>query len=414
MSDCKERILPSCDKQIAEGVAGNCPSWSVCLPFGGNLRTEGGCIHYDAPQSVPEDGEYSRIVIANGCIVDAKKAEIPLYTSTPCAPVPAPCDCGGGSESLPEPSPQTGNLYKYDLQGRPLVKLSVGVGSGISVTGTGTSSDPLIITNTREEKDTGNIKSGTSVIKISGTGTVSDPKVISHELGKQGKFLGLTFDEYGHLVDYEKEGAKGITGIVGTNGVKATTDLNSGVCTIETAPPIYKRDGDYIIGGYKVTLDENNAVYNVEKEIEITEGVYAFGQYDVELNELGSVTDIKDTFNPGDEYVKYFNGVGGDAVREGTFTLRRTAYLRIVYEGVMTAAERNNISIRVNGRPLTTTYQSYATGAVGGTVVGTVEAITQSVMAAGEHTIQIVLASGTFNAGYDAKITVKPSWLFEQ
>lgn len=408
MNDCKERILPACDKVIQEaGVVGNCPSWSVCLPFGGNLRTEGGCIHYDAPQSVPEDGEYSRIVIANGCIVDAKKAEIPLYTSSPCAPVPAPCDCGGGSESLPDPSPQAGNLFRYDVTGRPLVKLTVSNGSGISITGDGTASNPLVITNTQEEKDSGHIRSGSSVIKITGTGTTADPTTISHAEGKQGTFNGLTFDEYGHLVDYEEAAAKGVTGLVGMGGIDAQTDTKTGVATIQLADPAIKAEGSYYFGGYTVDVDDKNRITSVKKSIDVTTGVYAFGPYNVSVNSLGSIDELTNTYNSGTEYSKYFEEEGvGESSRSGVLILRTDCYVRIVYEGPGTSAIRSALSFRIDGRTMATAYSAL----VGSTVHA--EAVSQGVMAAGQHTIQVVLSGQTFTAG-QAKLVVTPTWPFE-
>lgn len=409
MSDCKERILPACEKVIKEAdVSGDCPSWSVCLPFGGNLRTEGGCIHYDAPTSVPEDGEYSRIVIANGCIVDVKKAEIPLYTSSPCAPVPAPCDCGGGSESLPDPSPQAGNLFRYDASGRPLVRLTVQNGDGISITGDGTASNPLTITNTQEQKDSGNIRSGSSVIKITGTGTTADPKTISHGEGKQGKFNGLTFDEFGHLVDYEPAAAKGIQGVVGMNGIDAQTDLQSGVATLQIADPAMKREGDYVVGGYNITLDGKNRVYDIKQLIDITAGVYALGSYNIGINSTGSVTSIANTFNDNSEYSKYFDGEGvGSSTRSGVIMLRSEGYIRVVYEGPGTAAMKTTLSLRIDGRAMATSYF-----AVMGSIVH-VEAISQGVMAAGQHTIQVYLSGGQTFADGQAKLIVTTTWPFE-
>lgn len=409
MSDCKERILPACEKAIQKAdVSSNCPSWSVCLPFGGSLHTEGGCVHYTAPTSVPDDGEYSRIVIANGCIVEAKKAEIPLYTSSPCAPVPVPCDCGGGSASLPDPSPQAGNLFRYDTAGRPLVKLTVSNGSGISITGDGTASNPLVITNTQTEKDSGHIRTGSSVIKITGTGTSADPITIAHGAGQQGTYNGLTFDEYGHLTGYEEAAAKGVTGIVGSGGIDAQTDTKTGVATIKLAEPVSKAAGNYYFGGYNVELDDKNRIASVKRTIELPAGTYAFGPYNVTVNGLGSIESLTNTFNSNTEYCKYFEYEDvGKNVRTGVLILRNDNYIRVVYEGPGTTAYKDKITLRLDGRAMATAYATYT-----GTTVH-IEAESQGVMAAGQHTIQIVLAGSlTFTDG-QAKLIVTPTWPFE-
>lgn len=425
MSDCKERILPACDKVLQEGsTSGNCPSWSVCLPFGGNLSTEGGCVHYEPPRSVPPDGEYTKIVIVNGCIVDAKKADIPLYTSSPCAPVPAPCDCAGsgeGSGSLPDPSSQAGNLYRYDAAGRPLVRLTVQSGTGVSVTGSGTATDPLIITNTQEVKDNNYLRSGSSAIVITGEGTASDPKTITHKEGHEGTIGGMTFDAFGHLVGYQKvEATDGVNAVVGNDGVSATMEQSTRVVTVSLEDPVKQYAGQYLIGGYQLDLDHKNRITKIEQFLNVPEGDYAFGAYDVSVNNIGSVTAIRKNFDMGVEYAQYFDednapttDEGGSSSRTHVFTLRNDSYLRVEYEAVIPAAHKEKYKLRLNGRSLPTMYETYATCSDG--LIMHLEAITPGVMASGPHTVQVVISGGlAIDFTKPAKLLVTPSWVFDE
>ena len=132
--NCISRMLASCGATtLKEPEATKCENFSFCLPFGGHVEYDGTCIQY-TPGTPPADGVYSKIYIANGCIVGAEKYDPPIFSGSPCAPVPNPCDCdGSGGGSLPDPSTQSGNLFQYDAAGRPLVKVTINGGDGISV-----------------------------------------------------------------------------------------------------------------------------------------------------------------------------------------------------------------------------------------------------------------------------------------
>lgn len=421
MNDCQERILPSCERVIKEAsTSGSCPSWNICLPFGGNLHTEGGCIHYDPPSSVPPDGEYTKIVIVNGCIVDAKQADIPLYTASPCAPVPTPCDCaGGGSGSLPDPSPQAGNMFRYDASGRPLVKLTVQSGEGVSVTGSGTANDPLVITNTQEQAGQLYLRSGSAAIGITGDGTASDPKTITHASGFEGTLNGMTFDAFGHLVSYEKPSqTEGVNGVVGVGGINVEMDPNSKIATVSLQQPATVVQGDQLFGGNIVSFDDKNRITGVKRGITVTAGTYAFGSYDVDVNEYGSITEIKDSMNLGNEYVRYYDETDdpGDAStsRTNTFTLRQPGYVRVVYEAVIPAAQKEKYTMRINGRPLPIQFETYSTMHGAADVLMHLESVTQSVMAADTHTIQILSGGTPIDFSKPAKLVATPSWVFNE
>lgn len=383
MSECRTVSAP-CEKILKEAEAsGGCPEFSVCLPFGGRIYSEGGCVNYEEG-TPPPDGVYSKVVIKNGCIVDVELADLPLYTNSPCAPVPAPCDCDGGGGSLPAPSTISGNLFAYDAAGRPLVLLSAKAGDGISVTGRGTADNPLIITAKPGESSGVQIR-GTGLIRVEGTGTAEQPYRISHAtVGNATTVMGMSFDDAGHMTGYTPSPESStINAVSGGRGIDTETDLKTGLATIHLATPLHKAEGDYLLGGFTLSVDENNIIYEIKRTIDFTEGVYRLGSVDVTINKYGSITE---TVAVPPEIVSTSacrRYTDTDTVREITFTTDKVAAFHVVYRG-------NN---------LPTTTKAYVDGTeVAGILIPTAspsgfEAVTPALYSAGTHTVRIQAGS---------------------
>lgn len=343
LTKCEPRMVAVCEETELKAAQerGECPTWEVCLPFGGQLVSQGGCVNY-TPGSPPPDGVYSKITIANGCIVSAELADIPLYTSSPCAPVPTPCDCTGES-SLPDPSTTVGNLFRYDASGRPLVKLSVESGDGISVSGTGTSDNPLVITNTQDVADVQYFRSGNSAITLSGTGTATDPYTFTHITRLSGKQGNFTFDNYGHLIAYETPStATNITGILEGDGIKVSVDVSTGIATVSLADPTTLVTGVYSLGGYDVEFYRNRVV-RIDRVISGVAGSRDIraadgGTYTLEYDDYGSLANVAYTSAPSQDptltttsATKRFTVVG-ENTREMTLTTQSSSSFRVSYK----------------------------------------------------------------------------------
>lgn len=384
-----QRIASACEKERKRATAsGESQIFEVCLPFNGKLYSQGGYVNYE-PGTPPPDGVYGKVIIANGCIVGLEKADLPLYTSSPCAPVPVPCDCegGGGSGVLPDPSVLSGNLFKYDAAGRPLVRLTVNAGDNISITGSGTAEDPLVIGCTLESQGSLIVRSGNNAISIVGEGSADNPIVVTHKTSPIGiqTFGGMSFDEFGHLVDYTKPTASTtVNGVIGNNGITATTEPANGIVTVSLAQPLHSAKGEYQFGGYIIEVDENNIIYRVQRDINFTGGIYRAGLIDFTINDFGSITDATPLPSTTVTNNATKRVMAGSAISM-QFVTDKVASFHIIYTG--TSLPTSGIACTVDG-------MTVANGILSATRY---EWLTTAMYDAGRHTVAI---TGTTVAGF--------------
>jgi hypothetical protein len=304
---CDPRMTATCEEKVLKTPmeTGQCPSWELCLPFAGKLISKGGCIEL-LPGTPPPDGVYGKVVVANGCIVGLEKADIPIYSAPPCAPVPCDCGSGGGGGDICNASTEAGNLFSCDASGRPLVKLWIKGGDAINVTGNGTANNPYIIDFTGSTGTGGvYIRSGNNAITVSGSGSTDNPYEVTHKKGLEGKYGTLSFDEFGHLIEYTPTAQQdGIMGLKEGRGICIDTDVATGIATIGLCDQRFDAyTGTVQLGGFNVEI-KNGEVVDVTRVINLPAGTYTFGKYDVTINEYGSITNIVErTATTGDDYM---------------------------------------------------------------------------------------------------------------
>lgn len=389
MSDTCPRPIIVCDKQLVqESTAASCPDWDVCLPWGARLYQRDGCVRYEAG-TPPPDGVYGQFAISNGCFITAEEYPVPKYQSDPCAPVPCPCDSAdGGDSNLCNPSTVVGNLYSCDATGKPLVKAYIEGGDNVTVTGAGTSTNPFKISISLGDAGVTSLVSGSSCLTVSpNVGAVT----ITHSTGYNKQTInGMVFDEYGHLVDYSESSATSeISGVIGTNGIAATN--TNGIITVELEKPATSYSGEYVFGGFRVTLNAYNQITGLSNEITGMSGTYAFGAYDVTLNEYGSVTEIAESYDSSCFAGNYTHTSEAVTQRSVTFELRYPARLMVdVYANAPTAAWADSLKFYLDDDPMANTVSF-----VSGSVSRTFEDGTATVYA----THVRLLASGIFRAG---------------
>ena len=425
---CSPRMTFDCDgDNIQEPqTKSGCPDFSLCLPWGGRLWQENGCLKAQ-PGTPPPDGIYDRIIIADGCIVGLEKADVALYVPPSCTEVPAACGASSseGASSC-EASTLAGNLYTCDASGRPLVRCSIKGGDGIIVSGRGTVSDPYSI-RADISAETLRVVAGNNGVTVTGTGSAADALVISHKGGGLNTTVnGMRFDQYGHLVEYtEPTTSSGVNGIVPGDGIDVQVDNKVGIATISLSKPANVRNGIYQCGGYDVQLDLKNRIFNLTQRINIPARTYAFGPYDVELNKLGSVVAIADTQHP-DAIHTLLPVVAGDIVRQVVgFTLRTNTPIVIDIVTVATRAWLSQLQVRLDGTPQSNILRCSTTATAETTVSGaddphtarttlnfssTVLARVQpaGVWVAGEHELILHSDSG-FPSGYPVSLSIRPA-----
>lgn len=426
---CSPRMTFDCDGDTIQEpqTKAGCPDFSLCLPWGGRLWQENGCLKAQ-PGTPPPDGIYDRIIIADGCIVGLEKADVALYVPPSCTEVPAACASSseGASSSSCEASPLAGNLYTCDASGRPLVRCSIKGGDGIIVSGRGTTSDPYHI-KANISAETLRVVAGNNGVTVTGTGSAADALVISHKSGGLNTTVnGMRFDQYGHLVEYtEPTTSSGVNGIVPGDGIDVQVDNKVGIATISLSKPANVRNGIYQCGGYDVQLDLKNRIFNLTQRINIPAQTYAFGPYDVELNKLGSVVAIADTQHP-DAIHTLLPVVAGDIVRQVVgFTLRTNTPIVIDIVTVATRAWLSQLQVRLDGTPQSNILRCSTTATAETTVSGaddphtarttlnfssTVLARVQpaGVWVAGEHELILHSDSG-FPSGYPVSLFIRPA-----
>lgn len=431
---CSPRITFDCNGDTIQEpqVKSGCPDFSLCLPWGGRLWQENGCLKAQ-PGTPPPDGIYDRIIVADGCIVGLEKADVALYVPPSCTEVPADCASYSEGVSLCEASPLAGNLYTCDASGRPLVRCTIKGEDGVVVSGSGTTSDPYRI-KANISTETLRVVAGNSGVTVTGTGSVADALVISHKGGGLNTTVnGMRFDQYGHLVEYtEPTTSSGVNGIVPGDGIDVQMDHKVGIATLSLSKPANVLNGIYQCGGYDVHLDLKNRIFNLTQRIDIPAQTYAFGPYDVELNKLGSVVAIADTQHP-DTIHTLLPVVAGDIVRQVIgFTLRTNVPIVIDIVTVATRAWLSQLHVRLDGTPqsnilrcsTTATAKTVVSSSSGGssgnehshkaettldfstTVLARVQPA--GVWVAGEHELILHSDSG-FPSGYPVSLSIRPA-----
>lgn len=383
---CVKRPLPDCGDSEQKGTSeGFCPDWDACMPFGGRLYSRDGCVQFEASSTAPADGVYDRVVVQDGCIKGVAGQEVASYQPRPCTETP--CDCGsssGGGGSV-DVSDDPANLITEDASGL-LARLYASGSGGISVSGAGTQSSPLRI-QASAQTARGYVQAGNTGVSVTGSGTQSSPYAVSHKAGTgpaNQTIAGMRFDEYGHLKSYTAPSSAGtVNGVVGRNGIEATTDTSSGVVTLDLQETVHSVKGTYRLGGFDVDVDKYGRFQQIDREVSIAAGSRYFGAYLVGLDALGNITSVTDTTQ--DRTVVYHKAskrFTGDSASI-TFTTALVGNFRVTLH----AASVTSASVSVDGAAVTTDVGA-----------GWAGALTNARYSLGQHTVSV---SGSFTGpGY--------------
>ena len=327
MSDCKE-IQDECVP-----VPRAAQAWSVCLPWGGRIWSDGNGV-YATPGSPPPDGTYGTITIAGGCIVGVGPVEVPLYTGSPCAPLPGNCGraaTAAVADAAPvalladePPSLMQGNLYTQDPAGRPLVRCYIEAGVDITVSGDGSLTNPYVISAPNISVTPVRLKSANDAISVTGDGTIAKPFVVDHKEGRPISKDGFVFDRYGHLVDVNSGSVnQGVQAILPGNGISVKPNLETRIPEVSVQRPAGDVQGEFMFGGVMGRLDDLGRFQTITQAIDFggNQTVH-MGVYDVSLNAYGSITGIVNSADMGVARFLWWGLPEGEVLtRGGRFTL---------------------------------------------------------------------------------------------
>lgn len=392
----------------------DCEAFDVCLGGGRVLHFDGQCFRLDGSVTIA-DGWYSQVQIVNGCIVDARTAEVSVYTPAPCAPAAGPCSDAGGSggSSLPPLSPDTCNLLSAS-GGQLMATLHTSPGSGVTVTGCGSQNDPLVI-SASSSGGTGDIylnSSTPSALVITGSGTLQD----SFQIGLKesplaaGTHGAFTTDAYGRITGYDATVSDGtITALAEGTGTSPTV-LTPGVVQVNLKETGVTA-GKYLAGGYTLDIDSTGRVTSAVKTVTVEAGDYTFGRYDVTVNGTGSITAIAENAasDPLTKFVGVFRATSGDE-RVFSFETHRAAQFYVHYHGAFGVNQANGprgmqftdsiMQVVIDGTNMSGGMVEYAQS--GDTITSSAPAayhlLTAGVFDAGTHEIQFTMPNGTHNA----------------
>lgn len=293
---CTPKQTPVCDEKVLKEATdkGQCDDIDVCLPFGGRLYTNGGCLAYEQG-TAPEDGTYGKIKVQNGCIVGVEEDDATQYAATPCAPVPNPCDCDGGVNI----SGVQGNLLFKDGSGDLAAVLYYEAGNGIEMSGDGTAENPLTVSATGGGGGGVSSVLGNGVIEVT---TSNNSAIVKHKqsVAGSGTIGSVKIDSYGHVIGAaEVSTDSGVKAVLGGDGINAVTDPNTNIVTVSLGDMLDAPSGTWWLGGYLVDIDSKGRVTGVRQEIRTNNRTYTLGDYDVTLNGLGSITEITPNSDSG-------------------------------------------------------------------------------------------------------------------
>lgn len=331
MTNCrKHNINNQCDTTSLENqTAVVCEPFEFCLPFGKQVIFNGECTRVEDNSTIA-DGEYGIIVVENGCIIDARPNPTFDYTPPPCTPAVGPCG-DSGTDAAITLQPGICNMASLDSAGRLGVNLDIVAGSGINLTGCGTDASPLVISTAAAEVARTYITSGSAtILPITGNGLLANPYVVSHAdtVAGPGTYGEFTIDQWGHITSFTAD-TGGLRNLVAGPGI--AVNQNGSVATISLRDSDAE-SGEYLFGGFNVTTDLSGRITNITQGINVEAGVYDLHNFEVAVNNLGSIVALAPTTRVANDHFSAFFSGNRDSTSM-TITTTTTGQFRIIYRG---------------------------------------------------------------------------------
>lgn len=252
------------------------------------LKWDGFCPTVERPRHTP-DGTYTSVTVVDGCIVGYGYADEATYTPPYCNPNPSHCQEGGAGAMADVKISTSPDNTITQTSGGLFARSYVQGGNGITVGGTGTVTNPYTISLSKETN------TGGTVAVVGRNGLVSETTntgVTYVGLEESGVKTGVyditdqfTVDRFGRIVSVVQRQDPLVSA---GSGLEANNQGD----TVQIGHPTHDIEDSMVLGAYVVGVSNTGHIISTQRAININDGVYHIGAYNVGINEYGSISSI--------------------------------------------------------------------------------------------------------------------------
>lgn len=233
------------------------------------------------------DGTYTSVTVVDGCVVGYGYAEEATYTPPYCAPNPTNCQGGGSDVGSASISSSTDNTL-VQTSGGLFARTYVIGGTGVTVAGIGTVTSPYVISAVSGRTDNVSTLVGRNGISL----TPAPEGVTYIGLEASGAKAGVyditdqfSVDKFGRITSVVKRSEPIVAAGAGL------TASNHGD-TVQLEHPTYDVADSMVLGAYVVGVSNTGHITKTERAINVPEGIYQVGAYELGINSYGSISSI--------------------------------------------------------------------------------------------------------------------------
>jgi len=252
------------------------------------LKWDGFCPTVERLRHTP-DGTYTSVTVVDGCIVGYGYADEATYTPPYCSPNPAHCQEGGTGATVDIKISTSPNNTLTQTSGGLFARSYVQGGTGVTVGGTGTVTNPYTISLSQATNTVGT----TAVVGRNGlVSETTNTGVTYVGLEESGVKTGVyditdqfTVDRFGRIISVVQRQDPLVSA---GSGLEANNQGD----TVQIGHPTHDIEDSMILGAYVVGVSNTGHIINTQRAININDGVYHIGAYNVGINEYGSISSI--------------------------------------------------------------------------------------------------------------------------
>ena len=252
------------------------------------LKWDGFCPTVERPRHTP-DGTYTSVTVVDGCIVGYGYAYEATYTPPYCNPNPAHCQESGTGVTADIKISTSPDNTLTQTSGGLFARSYVQGGTGVTVGGTGTVTNPYTISLSQATN------TGGTVAVVGRNGLVSETTntgVTYIGLEESGVKTGVyditdqfTVDRFGRIISVVQRQDPLVSA---GSGLEANNQGD----TVQIGHPTRDIEDNMVLGAYVVGVSNTGHIISTQRAINVNDGVYHIGAYNVGINEYGSISSI--------------------------------------------------------------------------------------------------------------------------